>query len=94
MRARRRTQVVKGAVCKTAMQRFDPARRLQTSLAPFQLDPVLASHIERPVGADTFLDAASGLGQGETEQNQSRLQHNLSFGSQSFSLVESWSMRR
>jgi len=58
------------------------------------LDPVLASHIERPVGADTFLDAASGLGQGETEQNQSRLQHNLSFGSQSFSLVESWSMRR
>ena len=31
MRARRRTQVVKGAVCKTAMQRFDPARRLQTS---------------------------------------------------------------
>src|SRR5262245_42008751 len=33
MRARRRTQVVKGAVCKTAMQRFDPARRLQTALA-------------------------------------------------------------
>ena len=30
MRAGRRTQVVKGAVCKTAMQRFDPARRLQT----------------------------------------------------------------
>ena len=29
MRAGRRTQVVKGAVCKTAMQRFDPARRLQ-----------------------------------------------------------------
>src|SRR5207247_1586742 len=25
---RRRTQVVKGAVCKTAMRRFDPARRL------------------------------------------------------------------
>ena len=24
--------MVKGAVCKTAMQRFDPARRLQTSL--------------------------------------------------------------
>ncbi len=23
----------KGAVCKTAMQRFEPARRLQTSLA-------------------------------------------------------------
>ena len=38
MRAGRRTQVVKGAVCKTAMQRFDPARRLQTSLEPFQLD--------------------------------------------------------
>ncbi len=34
MRAGRRTQVVKGAVCKTAMQRFDPARRLQTSHAP------------------------------------------------------------
>ena len=33
MRAGRRTQVVKGAVCKTAMQRFDPARRLQTELA-------------------------------------------------------------
>ena len=32
MRAGRRTQVVKGAVCKTAMQRFDPARRLQTAL--------------------------------------------------------------
>ena len=32
MRVGRRTQVVKGAVCKTAMQRFDPARRLQTSL--------------------------------------------------------------
>jgi hypothetical protein len=30
MRAGRRTQVVKGAVCKTAMQRFDPARRLQS----------------------------------------------------------------
>ena len=30
MRAGRRTQVVKGAVCKTAMQRFDPARRLHT----------------------------------------------------------------
>ena len=29
MRAARRTQVVKGAVCKTAMQRFDSARRLQ-----------------------------------------------------------------
>ena len=29
MRAGRRTQVVKGAVCKTAMQRFDSARRLQ-----------------------------------------------------------------
>lgn len=25
---RRRTQVAKGAVCKTAIQRFDPARRL------------------------------------------------------------------
>jgi hypothetical protein len=32
MRAGRRTQVVKGAVCKTAMQRFDPARRLQAAL--------------------------------------------------------------
>ena len=32
MRAGRRTQVVKGAVCKTAMQRFDPARRLHISL--------------------------------------------------------------
>ena len=31
MRAGRRTQVVKGAVCKTAMQRFDPARRLQSA---------------------------------------------------------------
>jgi hypothetical protein len=30
MRPWRRTQVVKGAVCKTAMQRFDPARRLQS----------------------------------------------------------------
>ncbi len=28
----RRTQVVKGAVCKTAMQRFDPARRLHIAL--------------------------------------------------------------
>ena len=33
MCAGRRTQVVKGAVCKTAMQWFDPARRLQTELA-------------------------------------------------------------
>lgn len=33
MRAGRRTQVVKGAVCKTAMQRFEPARRLQIKLA-------------------------------------------------------------
>ena len=32
MRAWRRTQVVKGAVCKTAMQRFDPARRLHSAL--------------------------------------------------------------
>jgi hypothetical protein len=31
--AGRRTQVAKGAVCKTAMQRFEPARRLQTELA-------------------------------------------------------------
>jgi hypothetical protein len=31
MRLGRRTQVVKGAVCKTAMQRFDPARRLHTA---------------------------------------------------------------
>ena len=30
MRAGRRTQVAKGAVCKTAMQRFEPARRLQS----------------------------------------------------------------
>ena len=29
--AGRRTQVAKGAVCKTAMQRFEPARRLQTA---------------------------------------------------------------
>lgn len=29
MRAGRRTQVVKGAVCKTAIRRFEPARRLQ-----------------------------------------------------------------
>ena len=33
MRAGRRTQVVKGAVCKTAIQRFEPARRLQIELA-------------------------------------------------------------
>ncbi len=33
MRAWRRTQVVKGAVCKTAIQRFEPARRLQIELA-------------------------------------------------------------
>ena len=32
MRLGRRTQVVKGAVCKTAMQRFDSARRLHTNL--------------------------------------------------------------
>ena len=32
MRQGRRTQVVKGAVCKTAMQRFDPARRLHPHL--------------------------------------------------------------
>jgi hypothetical protein len=31
MPAGRRTQVVKGAVCKTAMQRFDPARRLHSA---------------------------------------------------------------
>ena len=64
------------------------------SLKPFQLSSVLVSHIERPVGAYTFLNAAPGLGQGEAEQNQSRRQHNLSFGSQSFSLVESWSRKR
>lgn len=28
----RRTQVVKGEVCKTSMQRFESARRLHTSL--------------------------------------------------------------
>jgi hypothetical protein len=27
--SRRRTQVVKGEVCKTSMQRFESARRLQ-----------------------------------------------------------------
>ena len=30
-RKRRRTQVAKGAVCKTAIRRFNPARRLQFS---------------------------------------------------------------
>src|SRR5574341_638878 len=34
--AGRRTQVVKGEVCKTSMQRFESARRLQISLS---LDP-------------------------------------------------------
>ena len=28
LKARRRTQVVKGEVCKTSMQRFESARRL------------------------------------------------------------------
>ncbi len=35
----RRTQVAKGAVCKTAIQRFDPARRLHF---PFTLWKVRA----------------------------------------------------
>lgn len=30
--SRRRTQVVKGEVCKTSMQRFESARRLHSSL--------------------------------------------------------------
>lgn len=30
----RRTQVAKGAVCKTAMQRFEPARRLHFPFIP------------------------------------------------------------
>jgi len=64
------------------------------SLEPFQLDLVLVSHIERPVGAHTFLNAAPGLGQGEAEQIQSTRQHDLSFGSQSFSLVERWPSKR
>ena len=35
---RRRTQVVKGEVCKTSMQRFESARRLQLlSLLPLIL---------------------------------------------------------
>jgi len=31
----RRTQVVKGEVCKTSMQRFESARRLQNLFVPF-----------------------------------------------------------
>ncbi len=31
MKARRRTQVVKGEVCKTSMRRFESARRLHTN---------------------------------------------------------------
>jgi hypothetical protein len=62
MRAGRRTQVVKGAVCKTAMQRFDPARRLQTSLEPFQSDSALASHLEGPLGADNLPQRCTRLG--------------------------------
>ncbi len=45
----RRTQVVKGEVCKTSMQRFESARRLQLSLnAPTDTRPQL------------FLDTNSG----------------------------------
>src|SRR5439155_2439391 len=36
---RRRTQVVKGAVCKTAMRRFDPARRLHYFTHPTPRPP-------------------------------------------------------
>ena len=32
----RRTQVAKGAVCKTAIQRFDPARRLHFPCIPWK----------------------------------------------------------
>jgi hypothetical protein len=41
------------------MQRFDPARRLQTSLEPFQLDSALASHTETPLGADNLLQCCT-----------------------------------
>jgi hypothetical protein len=34
--SRRRTQVVKGEVCKTSMQRFESARRLQLGIIIIQ----------------------------------------------------------
>ncbi len=38
----RRTQVVKGEVCKTSMQRFESARRLHFSLGfTFSFPPIL-----------------------------------------------------
>ena len=54
MRAGRRTQVAKGAVCKTAMRRFEPARRLHKQ------------HLCDPVRMGEYfqLMLMSGLGQG------------------------------
>jgi hypothetical protein len=51
---RRRTQVVKGEVCKTSMQRFESARRLQFLLnlitifisRPLLKDKVVVSYLE------------------------------------------------
>ena len=55
MRAGRRTQVVKGAVCKTAMQRFDPARRLHTALARPGLSKDMCRDMPVSVPAQTWL---------------------------------------
>ena len=67
MRAGRRTQVVKGAVCKTAMQRFDSARRLHIKLArPGGLLIIQGDEVNEPSSASPLPGAVgfsrSGMG--------------------------------
>ena len=46
----RRTQVAKGGVCKTPMQRFNSARRLQFSLPSFAMGRIIISRAVSAVG--------------------------------------------
>ena len=57
----RRTQVVKGAVCKTAMQRFDPARRLQTEFARLGSRMIIQGDGKKPSKAILLPGTGSSL---------------------------------
>jgi hypothetical protein len=56
----RRTQVVKGEVCKTSMQRFESARRLHF-LPDFIRQPPRAHLIERVLRLSTCFAPRSGI---------------------------------
>ena len=65
---------------------FDVLNLQKVSLPRFQFPPTLVIHENGIVGSPPLFNAASELGQREDQQNQSALQHNLSFDSLTLSL--------